>query len=158
PPSWRGWAAWTAAEAAVVALILVMIFHSDRVPPQLRYAVYYTPAEAALVAVFARGRGALSAVIAGRVPVYLGEVSFAFYLLHAMAFAQVNRLLGPSWGAAERVAVMVGVTGLAAVVLHHAYEAPVRGWLLGLGRARRAGAEPAVAGRIGPAEPRRVAA
>lgn len=120
----RGW--WTVVELAAVAAVVLLIFRSHKVPLLYRMNGYYLPAVAVAVAVFARGRGAVSRLLASRPVVYLSDISFAFYLLHGIAFVHLGAAL-PTWlGAWPKAGVMVLITGLMAAGLFHAVEVPLR--------------------------------
>ncbi len=137
PPTRRGWLFWTVLELAAVLAVAVMVKRSDRVHLLFRLSGYYTPAFALVVAVFARQRGALSGLMAGRLPVYLGEVSFAYFLLHAIVFVHVGRWVGEWGGSFGRAAVPLAAAGVAAVAVHHLVEVPMRARLVRLAKPRR---------------------
>jgi peptidoglycan/LPS O-acetylase OafA/YrhL len=135
PPTARTRAVWTALELAAVGLLGVAAFYSDRVSLLLRLSGYYTPALAAVVAAFARRRGLLSGLLAGRVPVFLGEVSFAFFLLHVFVFTHLGTWLpADPLGTVGHSAVLAAAALLLSAVVYRCYEAPLRAWLVGLGR------------------------
>ena len=132
PPDARTRARWTALEVAAVVLVGLLVYHAHRVSVLLRLSGYYTPALVLVVAVFARQRGALSGLLAGRVPVFLGEVSFAFFLLHGFVFVHLgDRLPLDGLGSVGHSAVMIAVALLLSAVVNRCYEAPVRAWLVG---------------------------
>jgi peptidoglycan/LPS O-acetylase OafA/YrhL len=129
-------ARWTALEVLAVALVVAAVKWSDRVPMLLRLNGYYTPVFALVVAVFARGRGRLSAVMASPRLVYLGEISFAFFVLHAVVFANLGWALtevyddaGP--GMTGRAGVLLAAGLLAAAAAHRWVEVPARELILG---------------------------
>lgn len=133
-------AVWTAVELGLLAVVAGLVWWSDGVAMLLRQNGYYTAAFAAVVTAFAVGRGAVSGLLAGRVTRYLGEISFALFLVHMLVFVHLGRVVpaGP-----VGMAVVVAASLLAAAVLHHVVELPARALILGRGRP----ADP-VAGRI----------
>jgi peptidoglycan/LPS O-acetylase OafA/YrhL len=158
-PGARSRAAWTAMELAAVALVGAAAFYSYKASVLLRLSGYYTPVLALVVAVFARQRGWLSGLLAQRVPVFLGEVSFAFFLLHVFVFVHLGEWLpADRLGSVGHSAVMLAAALVLSAVVYCGYEAPVRAWLVGLGR-RKDGAEPRrsllgrLLGRLRPTSP-----
>lgn len=122
----RLWRWWTLAELLTVAVVLFLIYRSHRVPLLFRMNGYYIPAVALMVTVFARERGAISRLMASRPSVYLSDISFAFYLLHAIVFTHLGALLEPHLGAWPRSALLMLATALAASAVYHGFETPVR--------------------------------
>ncbi|MFC7310632.1 acyltransferase family protein [Streptomyces monticola] len=72
--------------------------------------------------------------LSGRLMVWLGEISFAFYLIHLIVLIGVRKLLGPENsfsvpGALGYLAVCLAVTVVLAALLHRYVEQPVmRRW------------------------------
>jgi peptidoglycan/LPS O-acetylase OafA/YrhL len=121
---------WTGIEIAVVALVVALIFRSHRVPLLFRMNGYYIPAVALLVTVFARERGRVSRALASRSIVYLSELSFAFYLLHAIVFTHLRAAYASWVGAYAGAGLLVATTFVAAAAAHHLVERPMREWIM----------------------------
>ncbi|QDU19119.1 acyltransferase family protein [Urbifossiella limnaea] len=146
---WR----WTGLELAALVAVGVAVGYSNRLPLLVRLVGYYTPAFALVVAVFARQRGHLSRLLAGRVPVFLGESSYSFYLTHTIVFTQLD-----SWLPLAEVGVFAQAGGFLAAALvvsmavYRLVEVPARNWLVGLGRrAGKRNLRPHRPGRVVPA-------
>jgi peptidoglycan/LPS O-acetylase OafA/YrhL len=81
---------------------------------------------AAIVWLFARQEGALSRLLASRPCVYLGDISFALYMVHGMILSNCDLLLEsrlrPARIAAVGFAIALGVSA----VCHRWYEGPMR--------------------------------
>ncbi|HEY2785991.1 MAG TPA: acyltransferase [Fimbriiglobus sp.] len=123
-------AVWTAIELTAVALAFGQVYTSDRVSIILRQTVYYTPAMAFVVFAFAFRRGLVSRLLSGRAAVYLGEISFSFYMVHAIVFASLAPLgwadvAGP-WG---RAGIHLVAAGIVAGLVHRWFETPLRHWI-----------------------------
>jgi peptidoglycan/LPS O-acetylase OafA/YrhL len=118
-------------ELAAVGGLLVLAAVADRVPPLVRANGYYTPMMAAVVWAFAAGGGRLSKLFASRPAVALGEISFAFYLLHCLVFFHAHRLVGvePLTPAGLAVGSVLAALLLSAG-LHRGVETPARGWVV----------------------------
>ena len=91
----------------------------------------------------------LCGLLAAPVSVYLGRISFAFYLVHGVTIAALSRALSwtlrpysPAVHVAHLVAVAAAATALA-VLLHHLVEVPAERRLRG---SRRPGSAAASAG------------
>lgn len=97
---------------------------------------------AALIGVFALERGALSRALQNRVLVYLGEVSFALYMVHQLVLRVMDDHLRAEATASPALyyALYWGLTLLCAAALHELIEKPCRIFIRGLhkGAAARA--------------------
>jgi peptidoglycan/LPS O-acetylase OafA/YrhL len=90
PRGRRSVALFTAAELAAVGVLAGLVAGFEHVPQAMRWSVYYMPAMALVVFVFAFEGGLLGKALALRPLMVLGEVSFAFYMWHQL----VMRLAG----------------------------------------------------------------
>jgi len=92
------------------------------------------PLFALVIFVFAAYDSFLSRILKSRLAVYLGEISYAFYLIHQPILRTVDRLsLAEDPGSFYWVSGGALLLSLAAsMVLHHLVELPVRKLLLGL--------------------------
>jgi peptidoglycan/LPS O-acetylase OafA/YrhL len=154
----------TAQEIAVTAACAALLLQ----PPGSVVTELATLASfAALVLVFARSDGAVSAVLRRGVPMYLGRISYAIYMVHALVFLAAFRVgwigfdlqlvVVPSGSGVSRfmlvspyapmitVLVLGAVIGVAAV-LHRTVEEPSR---RALRRLALRGAEPKVVAPVG---------
>lgn len=74
----------TAAELlSIVFLGIFVYFHND-VPQGFRYSCYYWPPMIFLIYTFSYANGAISGFLSNKRLVYLGEISFGFYMLHML--------------------------------------------------------------------------
>jgi peptidoglycan/LPS O-acetylase OafA/YrhL len=98
-----------------------------------------TPAFCAIVVVFAFGRGFASRLTGNKLFEFLGEISFAFYLVHAAVVAACTRLFGELtvW-LPHHYAIAAAAALLAAAALHLFVERPCRAAIV-----RRTGVLPA---------------
>jgi peptidoglycan/LPS O-acetylase OafA/YrhL len=88
-----------------------------------------------------------SGILTRPVSIYLGEVSFAFYLVHVVVLSYVAKAAhwGHAWSGAagaEPLAVTFVACLAAAILLHHAVELPMQRVLRGAGRGSIATADP----------------
>lgn len=124
--------AGTGAEIATVAVLLAVMAGVDWfwVPLVLRYQVIYLLPMAALVLIFAHGKGALSRWLHHPVLQLLGEASFAFYLIHRPIMIFMARWGGRSGAADLALAATMLLIGLAAsVATYLLLDRPLERWL-----------------------------
>jgi hypothetical protein len=90
------------------------------------------PLFAFLIYTFANSKSALTGLLSSCPLVYLGEISFAFYLIHQSILLSLQRLpLADSQFAGYFMAVAgLLLSVVAAMVLHHVIEMPARGALI----------------------------
>jgi peptidoglycan/LPS O-acetylase OafA/YrhL len=131
-------AGWTALETASVCLALGSMVllrpHTFTTSPfvvQVYLAVSGSfPAFAVLIGVFSYGAGYLSKALAWRPLVFLGEISFALYMVHYTVVAYIaNHAQLRSGGWVTYIAAWA-LSLSVATALFLAVEAPARRWLL----------------------------
>jgi peptidoglycan/LPS O-acetylase OafA/YrhL len=126
---------WAAVEAATLAALLGAVVLSNQLSIRYRYDAYYLPFMALVIAVFALERGHISQALRHRRLLYLGEISFAFYMIHTLVMSYAGLPAGrpgTQYHVAAYAAILVVSVALSAL-LHRAYELPaqnrVRRWL-----------------------------
>ncbi len=95
-----------------------------------------TPFAAVLIMVFAHHRGWLSQALSQRWLVFLGEISFALYLVHQLALRWLQQH-GADFALVDFGLFMICI-GVLATMLHFVVEKPVRRWLIQLPRRKAA--------------------
>ena len=77
------------------SLILLVIFYASAAlfPKVLRYSVYYWLPMLAVIGVFAQQKGALSKLLSKPVLLFLGNLSFGFYLWHQLILRYARRVV-----------------------------------------------------------------
>ena len=143
--AWRRWIApmrlsfadWTAIEATALAGSTAWLIFA--VPPLVDGAsglafVWLAPSGsclvfAALLAAVAKGRGGLGRLLSLRPMVALGEVSFAFYLVHGTVMRALRYNFGAGPGALSAFALSLAL----AFLLHEAVGKPMRARVLAWG-------------------------
>lgn len=93
-------------------------------------SVWLVPLIAAAATADARGT---ASPLRGPVWVRLGELSFAFYMVHYLVLTQLRKALGPEWTSSLGVELLVVVLGIVlslalAWLLHALVERPVTAW------------------------------
>lgn len=115
----------------------------------LLLASWFVPASITVIYVFARSEGVFARLMAGRLPLLLGESSFMLYMLHVLvkqyAGLALEHLLGvsvPDWSLANAAIAAMAVA--LSVVGHLCFERPLQALLSPAKRkSRRASASPA---------------
>ena len=103
---------------------------------------YYLPS-CLMIYVFALShksgnQGAVSDALSRPWLIYLGEISFSFYMIHYLVILIVNRVFSwvyPDEGWALRLVVTLGITIVGSILVNKYFERPVAE-LLSRGRAR----------------------
>jgi peptidoglycan/LPS O-acetylase OafA/YrhL len=107
------------ALAAVVAAVLV----APLLPQAFRYSLFFIPFWSALIYTFAHQGGLVSRLLSVRTTVFLGEISFSFYMIHFLVIRYLR--FTPLQGmVANGVALLLAL--VISAVLFRYYEEPVR--------------------------------
>ncbi len=114
----------TSAEMIALAAVGLSVFVSPLLPLALRFSAALMPAWGFAMYVFASRRGAISRTLEHPVLVRLGEVSFAFYLVHLSVIALVTYLIGPA--TPSFIPLAFGLSLALSFALFHGVEQPLR--------------------------------
>ncbi|WP_413998292.1 acyltransferase family protein [Flavobacterium sp. W1B] len=79
---------------SILLLVFFFIFHRE-LPLVMRYSVYYWLPMSLLILIFSFQKGKLSNFLSSRVLIFLGEISFGFYMFHQLIlkyFKDFNKL------------------------------------------------------------------
>jgi|CeladaMinimDraft_18_1061708.scaffolds.fasta_scaffold02042_2 peptidoglycan/LPS O-acetylase OafA/YrhL len=77
---------YTAIEFLSIVLMVFVYINVSHVPGSMTYGVVFIPFIAFMIFVFAHEKGLLSKLLQTKTLVYLGEVSFSFYMIHQLVF------------------------------------------------------------------------
>lgn len=114
----------TALEVIAVAGIVFAIAVTPSVPALLGYAFWLAPFCAFAIYVFAHERGLVSRLLSTAAFVYLGEISYSFYMLHVLI---LTAIFVHGW----RFPIAVGVLSLVlclalSAIVYERFEKPLR--------------------------------
>lgn len=128
-PRVRVWVAWSAAAAAAGVALVVGALHGWPVPRGLADVVAVGPFALVLVAYAGRDLIGRNTLMSRRWAVYLGQLSFAFYLVHQIVLDLVMKQLWPmdhrsALAVLARAPLGLALSVLAAMALHHGVELP----------------------------------
>lgn len=113
-------------EVGAIALAAASILALPLLKPSIGWAIFFIPASAALVYVFARGEGPISRLLSNRWLVLLGDASFMLYMIHW----PLMHYLGTAWWVAALAVAL-------SVALFLWFEKPAQRKLLGCWNSRR---------------------
>lgn len=72
------------AEIASILVLAVFFYYHNSIPQGFRYSCYYWPPMILLIYTFSYSKGIVSDLLSNRLLVYLGEISFGFYMIHML--------------------------------------------------------------------------
>jgi peptidoglycan/LPS O-acetylase OafA/YrhL len=114
---------WIAAAIPMVMIVAAIV------PMSLHFAAWMMPWFGAAILIFADGSGALSRVLSHPFAVRLGELSYAFYLVHFMLLRLCSHIFAPNFSLAAIGVAFVLSLALSAI-LFHGVERPLRRWIV----------------------------
>jgi peptidoglycan/LPS O-acetylase OafA/YrhL len=123
---YRLWGPATMWEIGAIACVAagIVVLPIFPVPVALKYGLFLMPLWALLIAVVALRTGAVSRALSHPVLERLGEISFAFYLVHLSALTAFERV-GRLTGVTASLAAFVCALALS-FALYHGVEQPMR--------------------------------
>lgn len=120
---------------SIVILSLFLYYHND-IPQGFRYSCYYWPPMALLIYTFSYSKGIVSRILSNNTLVYLGEISFGFYMIHMLVFRYYEYILlkVPSLSTFLptnyiEVIIIFFISLIASMVLYKWYELPTNKYL-----------------------------
>lgn len=136
-----------------VALAVTAYFLSSYVPPRFGVtAILVVPLGLVVAAGAVQDAAGRPSFLSGRVWVWLGEISYALYLLHYPVLMPARKVLGDrtlgSWTGLGLAVVLFAVTVVLSALLHHLVELPL---MRRFSRSRRGREELAAAAQLRPA-------
>lgn len=72
------------AEIGSLVMLTVFFYYHEHIPQGFRYSCYYWPPMIVLIYTFAYAKGFISDMLSNRTMVFLGEISFGFYMIHML--------------------------------------------------------------------------
>ena len=78
----------------ILAIAVLVLFYSQahNFPEVFRYSIYYWPPMFLFIAVYALQKGYISKLLSYKPFLFLGDLSFGFYLYHQLVLRYVNRI------------------------------------------------------------------
>lgn len=110
-------------EAISIILLILFIIASPLVTQSLRFSLYYLPVMGLIIFVFAFQKGFISKVLSNKLLVFLGEISFGFYMFHNLVLRYLEL-----FNVSKSLSIYLGliITILISSFVYKYYEEPMR--------------------------------
>ncbi len=112
---------------AFLVLILFFVFHDD-VNRAYRYGIYYWIPMALIIVSFAIEKGIISKFLNHKYLIYLGEISFGFYMIH-MVVIKYGNLWFPELNDFLKVILYFIFSILLSIITFEYFEKPINRWI-----------------------------
>lgn len=112
---------------SLLLLAIFFYFHND-VARAFRYGIYYWLPMVAIILVFALQKGYISKILQHKTLVYLGEISFAFYMVHMIVIKYGNQYL-PKINDFSKIGLYFIVALIFSALIFEYFEKPVAKWI-----------------------------
>lgn len=113
--------------AAITVLAIFFYFHND-VARAFRYGIYYWIPMVGIVLIFALQKGLFSRILQHKTLVYLGEISFAFYMIHMIVIKYGNQYL-PKIDDFQKIGIYFVIALILSGLTFEYFEKPVAKWI-----------------------------
>lgn len=113
--------------AAISVLAIFFYFHND-VARAFRYGIYYWIPMVGIVLIFALQKGLFSKILQHKTLVYLGEISFAFYMIHMIVIKYGNEYLPPI-NDFIKIGIYFTIALILSALTFEYFEKPVAKWI-----------------------------
>ncbi len=113
--------------AAITVLAIFFYFHND-VARAFRYGIYYWIPMVGIVLIFALQKGFFSRILQHKILVYLGEISFAFYMIHMIVIKYGNQYL-PKINDFQKIGIYFVIALILSALTFEYFEKPVAKWI-----------------------------
>jgi len=122
----------TIAEIASIIVLAVFLYFHNEIPQGFRYSCYYWAPMIFLIYTFSYSKGFISDLLSNKRLVYLGEISFGFYMIH-MLVLRYYQYLPKRIPALETVLpphvpsifIIFGISLIASMLIYRWYELPM---------------------------------
>ena len=116
----------TLLEVLSILLFFLFYYYHDQISQAYRFSIYYWLPLSIIVLVFALEKGYLSKLISQRQLVYLGEISFSFYMLHELIIRYYSfifrKMLGLSGNHLMNTVIIFFITLILSILTFEFYE------------------------------------
>lgn len=118
--------------SAVLLFVLFFLFHNS-VPQVYRYSCYYWLPISSIILIFSFQKGFFSRLFSNKHLVYLGEISYGFYMFHALVI-QYFIILNTSYSVIDNyyllVFFMLCFSIFLSAISHTAFEKPINKYII----------------------------
>lgn len=81
---------FTLLEAVSIVTFIIIYLFSPKIPKVATYGIYYIPVMLLLIIIFSIQQGYISKLLSNRLLVYLGGISFEFYMIHPLILTYIT--------------------------------------------------------------------
>ncbi|MFC0269958.1 acyltransferase family protein [Metabacillus herbersteinensis] len=113
-------------EVLSIILLIFVIIISPYFPQSLRYSLLYIPFLSFLIFIFSLQKGIISNVFSRKIFVYLGEISFSFYMVHNLVLSYIYFLWKPNISESLTIIICFIISLICSSLLYRFYEEPMR--------------------------------
>lgn len=120
------------AEFIAVSLFIAQLLLHDYIPQGYRYSCYYWLPMSLIIYTFAFEKGWFSKFFLNKGLVYLGHISFSFYLIHILVilyFVELNKTYQFIANEALAIGIMFSVSLALSALSFKYFEKPINSWL-----------------------------
>lgn len=118
----------TLLELAALLLFIVFFSFHEEVARAYRYGIYYWLPMAAIVLIFAMQKGYISKLLQHKKLVYLGEISFGFYMIHMMIIKYGNHFF-PEFNQFMKIGIYFTTALILSAFCFEYFEKPMNKWI-----------------------------
>lgn len=79
-------------EISTLVLLLISILYSPNINQSLRFSIYFLPFISFLIYVYSFQKGIVSKILSNKFLLFLGEISFSFYMIHLLTIIYVSKI------------------------------------------------------------------
>ncbi|OOE14590.1 acyltransferase family protein [Fictibacillus arsenicus] len=117
---------FSSLEVMSILFFITMVFISPQFTQNLRYGLIFIPSILLIIFVFAFQRGFLSKLFSNKLFVYLGNISFSFYMVHNLFLSYIMFLWKPNIDQGFVILICLLLSTLSSSLLYHFLEEPMR--------------------------------
>lgn len=122
----KGKLIFTVLELIAILGLVLAIYFSPEVHQSLRFGVYYIPFMILIIFIFAFQKGFISSVLSLKPFVYLGEISFTFYMVHGGVMYYVMYPIFKGHNTLAIAAVSFVLTMVISMLIYKYFEIPMQ--------------------------------
>jgi peptidoglycan/LPS O-acetylase OafA/YrhL len=112
----------TFTEIAVLILGCILILLHQNIPDNFRYNLYYFPFMILVIGVFSFEQGMISKFLKNNLSVYLGNISYQFYLFHVLVLAFWNTCFSQQFNSTQIVFLSLFSTIAVSIIMYELVE------------------------------------
>lgn len=113
-------------EVVSILLLVIAFYYFPHIHPTLRLWGYYLPFMALIIWIFAFQKGIISKLLSNKLLIYLGEISFSFYMIHQLIIIYLTKVTLISQSPVMFVIVALLLSIIASHIIYKYYEIPLK--------------------------------